>query len=141
MKDLHDWNVTSIGVIDEILEPLENDGQLFIAPIIAVLPGLLYIYYKQCRLRNNHPQPSLTTSYIHISPVSAWSKYLSPPKAGQNETLVSICRHCSIIHLRPEGFSPLMLSTEIIDGQRRKPHAIEDSSRMWERRAGHRPQV
>ena len=26
MKDLHDWNVTSIGAIDDILEPLRTTG-------------------------------------------------------------------------------------------------------------------
>lgn len=56
MKALHIWNVTISGPIDEILEPLENTRQIIIAPIPAVLEGLLYLNIndKQHSLRNTH---------------------------------------------------------------------------------------
>jgi len=43
MKDLHDWNGTSFGPINEILEHLGRNRKIIIAPILAMLEGLLYI--------------------------------------------------------------------------------------------------
>ena len=43
MKGLHDWNVTSFGPINEILEHLGKIRQIIIAAIRATLEGLLYI--------------------------------------------------------------------------------------------------
>jgi hypothetical protein len=37
LKDLHDSNVTSFGPTHEILEPLEKNRQIIIAPIRAML--------------------------------------------------------------------------------------------------------
>jgi hypothetical protein len=37
LKDLNDSNVTSLSPIDEILEPLERNRQIVIAPIRVML--------------------------------------------------------------------------------------------------------
>jgi len=40
-KDPHAWNVTSFGPINQILERLEKNRQIIIAPTRAMFEGLL----------------------------------------------------------------------------------------------------
>jgi hypothetical protein len=71
MTYLHDWNITSLGPIDEILEPLEKNRQTIIAPIQAMLEGPLYIHDKQRGLRNNIHSLHLPQPTCHVNPLLA----------------------------------------------------------------------
>jgi hypothetical protein len=62
---LSTWNSEAKGpLIDEILEPLEETRQIIIAPIRAMLEGLLYINDKERGLKKKHSKPPITTSYM-----------------------------------------------------------------------------
>jgi len=59
MKDLHGWNVASLGTIDERLEPEQEQRHIVIAPIGTMSKRLLGINDQQCRSSSGHLMPPI----------------------------------------------------------------------------------
>src|SRR6516164_7414499 len=59
MKDLHDWNVASLGTIDERLEPEQEQWHIVIAPIGTMSKRLLRINDQECRSNSGHLMPPI----------------------------------------------------------------------------------
>src|SRR4029077_3588993 len=57
MKDLHDWNVASLGTIDERLEPEQEQWHIVIVPIGTMSKRLLRINDQKCRSNSGHLMP------------------------------------------------------------------------------------
>jgi hypothetical protein len=83
MKDLHDWNVASLGTIDERLEPEQEQRHVVIAPIRTMSKRLLRINDQECRSSSGHLMPPIVRIAFMIF---AYVLRIERPKTVENGT-------------------------------------------------------